>query len=87
MEREKIFTTVAEGLVDQLGISLDEIKEESTFTHDLGLDSLDEVECIMALEEEFFIEVTDEEYTSWRTVKDTVDYLEKNMDRDRVTRF
>jgi len=79
MKREQIFIQIAEGLMDLLGIAQDEIRPASKFTDDLGMDSLDEVESIMALEEEFDIEVTDEEAMKWRTVSDAIDYVEKQL--------
>jgi acyl carrier protein len=65
-------------VVDQLGVGEDEIKSESRFVDDLGADSLDTVELVMALEEEFGIEIPDEAAENILTVQDAVDYIENN---------
>ncbi|MDX9813553.1 MAG: acyl carrier protein [Sulfurimonas sp.] len=63
-------------VVEQLGVNADEVKEESKFVEDLGADSLDVVELVMALEEKFDIEIPDDEAEKIRTVKDVVAYIE-----------
>jgi len=63
---------------DQLGVAEEEIKPDSKFIEDLGADSLDIVELIMAMEEEFDLEIPDEEAEKIRNVKDVVSYLESN---------
>ena len=69
-------------LVNQLGCDLDELKPEATFLVDLSLDSLDAIEAIMALEEEFGIEIPDEDsgpfekHEAWGTVQMVVDYIQ-----------
>ncbi|MBW6488053.1 acyl carrier protein [Sulfurimonas sp.] len=63
-------------VVEQLSVSADEVKEDSKFVEDLGADSLDVVELVMALEEKFDIEIPDDEAEKIRTVKDVVDYIE-----------
>ncbi len=63
-------------VVEQLGVNADEVKEESKFVEDLGADSLDVVELVMALEEKFDIEIPDDEAEKIRTVKDVVNYIE-----------
>lgn len=68
---------VKEIIVDQLGVSADEVKPEASFVEDLGADSLDLTELIMAMEEEFDIEIDDEEAQKILKVKDAVDYIEK----------
>ena len=69
------------GIVDeQLGIGVDEINNESSFIDDLGADSLDTVELVMALEEEFDIEISDEEAENISTVQTAIDYINKNSD-------
>lgn len=80
MERNVIFNKAVDVLIDQLGINPDEVRPDATFTDDLGMDSLDVVECIMAMEEEFDIEVDDEVMIEWRTVSDAVDFLENTLD-------
>lgn len=62
-------------IADQLGVAEDEIKIESKFVEDLGADSLDIVELIMAMEEEFETEIPDEEAEKIRTVGNAVDYV------------
>jgi acyl carrier protein len=70
---EKIKQIIAE----QLGVKLEEIKPESSFVDDLGADSLDTVELVMALEEEFGIEIPDEDAEKMTTVTRAVKYLEE----------
>ena len=65
-------------IADQLGVSEDEIKPDSKFIEDLGADSLDIVELIMAMEEEFEVEIPDEEAEKIRNVNDVVSYLKNN---------
>ena len=70
---EKVKTII----VDQLGVSPEEVKNESSFVDDLGADSLDLTELIMAMEEEFGIEIDDEDAQKILKVKDAVDFIEK----------
>ncbi len=62
-------------IADQLGVSEDEIKPESSFIEDLGADSLDIVELVMAMEEEFEVEIPDEEAENIKTVGDALNYI------------
>ena len=62
-------------IVEQLGVKEDEISIDSSFVDDLGADSLDTVELVMALEEEFGCEITDEDAEKITTVKEAVEYL------------
>jgi len=62
-------------VADQLGVAEDEIKPESSFTDDLGADSLDIVELVMALEEEFDTEIPDEEAEKITTVGAAIDFI------------
>mgnify|MGYP001125230758 FL=1 len=62
-------------IADQLGVGEDEIKPESSFIEDLGADSLDIVELVMALEEEFEVEIPDEEAENIKTVGDAINYI------------
>ncbi|MGB0658316.1 MAG: acyl carrier protein [Gammaproteobacteria bacterium] len=71
---ERVIGIVAE----QLSIGADEIKNESSFIDDLGADSLDTVELVMALEEEFDIEISDDEAENISTVQSAIDYINKN---------
>lgn len=65
-------------VVDQLGVEADEVNIDSTFIDDLGADSLDIVELIMAFEEEFGIEIPDEAAEKIKTVQDVVSYIDQN---------
>ena len=62
-------------VVEQLGVKEDEVKEDASFVDDLGADSLDTVELVMALEEEFETEIPDDEAEKITTVKQAVDYI------------
>ena len=68
---EKVRQIVAE----QLGVDLEEVTEEASFVDDLGADSLDTVELVMALEEEFGMEIPDEDAEKISTVKDAINYI------------
>ncbi len=72
-----LYDEVKEVIVEQLNVSPDEVKPEAKFVEDLGADSLDVVEMIMALEEKFEIEIPDSEAEKIQTVQDVVDYIEK----------
>jgi len=67
---------IKEVVVEQLSVSADEVKEDAKFVEDLGADSLDVVELVMALEEKFDIEIPDDEAEKIATVKDVVNYIE-----------
>jgi len=71
-----LFDNVKEVVMEQLNVAEDEVKEESKFIEDLGADSLDVVELVMALEEEFDIEIPDEEAESILTVGDAIKFIE-----------
>jgi acyl carrier protein len=62
-------------IADQLGVGEEEIKPTSSFIEDLGADSLDIVELVMAMEEEFEVEIPDEEAENIKTVQDAVNYV------------
>ena len=72
------FEKVKDIVVEQLGVDADEVQIESTFIDDLGADSLDIVELIMAFEEEFGIEIPDEAAEKKKTVQDVVTYIDQN---------
>lgn len=72
------FDKVRDIVVDQLGVEADEVSIDSTFIDDLGADSLDIVELIMAFEEEFGIEIPDEAAEKIKTVQDVVSYIDQN---------
>lgn len=63
---------------DQLGVSEEEVTPDASFIDDLGADSLDLVELVMALEEEYDMEISDEEAEKIRTVQDVVNYIESH---------
>lgn len=75
------FEKVRDIVVEQLGVEADEVTEESTFIDDLGADSLDIVELIMAFEEAFNVEIPDEEAEKIKSVKDVVEYIEANQSK------
>ena len=75
---ENVEQRVKKIVAEQLGVNEAEIKNESSFVDDLGADSLDTVELVMAFEEAFDIEIPDEEAEKIKTVQDAVDYIEKN---------
>jgi acyl carrier protein len=70
---------VKEIIVEQLGVSPDQVKPEARFIDDLGADSLDTVELIMALEEEFNVEIPDEDAEKMVTVGDSLKYLQDHV--------
>jgi acyl carrier protein len=65
-------------IVEQLGVDADEVTSEASFVEDLGADSLDTVELIMAFEEEFGVEISDDQAEKIRNVREAVEYIEKN---------
>ncbi|MEB3254914.1 MAG: acyl carrier protein [Synechococcaceae cyanobacterium] len=79
MSQEAIFEKVRSIVAEQLGVDAAEVKPESNFTNDLGADSLDTVELVMALEEAFDIEIPDEAAEGITTVKDAVKYLSEKQ--------
>jgi acyl carrier protein len=74
-ERSEVQSKVIAIIVEQLGIEKADIKEESNFIDDLGADSLDTVELVMAFEEEFDLEIPDEEAEKITTVKEAIDHV------------
>jgi acyl carrier protein len=73
-----IETKVQEIIVQQLGVDADKVSAEASFVDDLGADSLDVVELVMAFEEEFDVEIPDEAAEKIATVKDAVEFLKSN---------
>jgi acyl carrier protein len=71
----EVFTKVKSVIVEQLGVSEEEVTKEASYTDDLGADSLDTVELVMALEEEFGTEIADEDAEKLITVGKTVEYI------------
>ncbi|MBW2221807.1 MAG: acyl carrier protein [Deltaproteobacteria bacterium] len=66
-------------VVEQLGVSVDEVVPEASFVDDLGADSLDLVELVMVLEEEFGKEIPDEDAEKIQTVQDAINFIKNNM--------
>ncbi len=71
---------VKEIIAEQLGVDGDQVTDSASFTDDLGADSLDTVELVMALEEEFDLEIPDEDAEKIVTVGDAIKYLQANID-------
>ena len=78
MSATNVETKVKGIIAEQLGVGEDEIKPESSFIDDLGADSLDIVELVMAFEEEFGVEIPDDAAEKITTVKDAIDYIDQN---------
>jgi acyl carrier protein len=76
----EVFDKVKKVVVEQLGVAEGEVKKEASFIEDLGADSLDTVELVMALEEEFDTEIPDEEAEKITTVQAAIDYINSNQD-------
>ena len=67
-------------IADQLGVDIEEVTLEASFTDDLGADSLDIVELVMAFEEDFDIEIPDEDAEKIGTVRDAIDYIQEHAE-------
>jgi acyl carrier protein len=76
MNRQEIFEKVKRILIEKLSVNEADIKEDSSLVDDLGVDSLDLVELLMKFEEEFKVEISEEESQKILTVKDIVDFIE-----------
>ncbi len=79
MESDEIFNKVKEIIVEQLGVAENTVTLEASFIDDLGADSLDIVELIMSLEEEFDMEIPDSDAEKIVTVNDVVEYIKNNQ--------
>ena len=79
-ENIMVFEKIRKIVADQLGADENEITKESTFIEDLGADSLDVVELVMAIEDEFDMEIDEDEAEGISTVGDVVDYIKANCD-------
>jgi acyl carrier protein len=77
-KRMDVASKVKQIIAEQLGVDEPDIKPESHFVDDLGADSLDQVELVMAFEEEFGIEIPDDEAEKITTVQSAIDYIEEN---------
>ena len=71
---------VKEIIVEELGVEADKVTSNASFVDDLGADSLDTVELVMAFEEEFGIDIPDEDAEQMRTVGDAISYIEENVE-------
>jgi len=78
---EPVADRVKKIIVDQLGVEEETVTPEASFVDDLGADSLDTVELVMALEEEFGIEIPDEDAEKITRVREATDYIEKNASK------
>ena len=70
---------VTDIIVDQLGVERDKVKPESSFLDDLGADSMDIVELVMAFEDSFSIQIPDQEEEGIKTVQDAIDFIKENQ--------
>jgi acyl carrier protein len=73
---------IREIIVDQLGVAVEEVVPEASFIDDLGADSLDIVELVMAIEEEFDLEIPDEDAERIQSVQDANNYIEERTSKD-----
>jgi acyl carrier protein len=79
MEHEDIFEKVKEVIVEQLNVEEDDVTEDAAFVDDLGADSLDIVELVMALEEQFGVSIPDEQAEKIKTVGDAVGFIAESI--------
>jgi acyl carrier protein len=78
---EAVEAKVREIIINELGVEPEKVTDEASFVEDLGADSLDTVELVMAFEEEFGIDIPDEDAEQMRTVGDAIQYLRKHSDQ------
>lgn len=76
---EELMSKITKVVVEKLGVKEEQVKLESTFVEDLGADSLDQVELIMALEDEFNIEIPDEDAEKLKSVSDALNYVKSKV--------
>ena len=79
MTKDEIRAKIKKIVVENLGVSEDQVTDDAQFSQDLGADSLDQVELVMSLEEEFGAEIRDEDADSLNTVGDAINYIEKRI--------
>ena len=79
MNEQEIFEKVKDIVVEQLGVEAEKVTKEATFVDDLAADSLDIVELVMSIEEEFDVEIADSEAEKIVTIADVVEYLKNNQ--------
>lgn len=84
MKANEIETRVKKIVVEQLGVKEEEVTTDASFVDDLGADSLDTVELVMALEEEFETEIPDEDAEKIITIKDAVKYITDRMEKEKT---
>ena len=81
MSKEDILAKLKPIIAEQLGVDESEVKEDASFTEDLNADSLDLVELIMSLEEQFKLQISDEDAEKITTVKDAVEYIDNKVSK------
>ena len=79
LNKEEIRAKIKRIVTENLGVSEDQVTDDAQFSQDLGADSLDQVELVMSLEEEFGAEIRDEDADSLNTVGDAIAYIEKRL--------
>jgi acyl carrier protein len=82
IKENEIETRVKKIVVEQLGVKEEEVTRDASFVDDLGADSLDTVELVMALEEEFDTEIPDEDSEKIGTIQDALDYIKKRLEKE-----
>ena len=87
-EENQVMSTVEDRVrkivVEQLGVKEEDLKNDASFVDDLGADSLDTVELVTALEEEFETEIPDEKAEKITTIQEAIDYIESNLDKEEA---
>lgn len=78
---ESVEKRVKDLVVEKLGVKEEDVKNEASFADDLGADSLDTVELVMALEDEFDMEVPEEEYEKITTIQEAIDYIKSKIEQ------
>ena len=81
LKNEELVTKITQIIVGQLSVDQEKVKPEASFTEDLGADSLDVVELVMAFEQEFGIEISDDNAGKIKTVKDVIDHIEELINK------